>query len=755
MIKTDEAILGAEKYFQTNSILVQLIVTHAEECPYEDLLTLNNEKGKDYAVVNPELFPGAYNFFPELPTRVDEDPGKQFFVYYVGNDTVCWLNVVVKIVRCKQEVSNISDYEGGANCSNLLWGTSCNAACSDGKVSMGGPAVFTCEMDNYNMTYLQLDNDTVCQGMADQLEKRDKRYKLHTDLTLEEEQNMVERMEAHPILYNKKMTTYKDTGKKERMWVEKAEDLGKSVLMKKKLLAAENCASSATSDDEIDEIQADMPSISQTTGLKSKAHKYKHDTSETEDVLWAGIEDRSNKMMVLQQQVLERLRPVSFDRKRDAFIDWVHSAYALKCPEDISIYTDSSYLAVASITLDEWTFPTSLDSNGKPWKIESQTAEEKKYLIGTYTNIVTATSSTGEISSCKFDFIIKLLGCTVPQVDESTIERAVPNKTYHISIYSYDYEKKVCKQGYGWKQNENNKDFVEVKCVETSPGHPEWKNWNSRNCTKNEIPKICGREVILDGKKTEVVYFSYDFMEWKSLAEQNITSCKFRAVVDVYKPPMYDLEMTFQTDTSTPLTADKCFFEVLLYAGESSLGSPIKKFDCTLNGSVKMRWPTLDFTLVFRVLDSFKSHQHTGLTGNGTILFSMKECSKCALSDITGLDVIQSKIPTFKFNSSFPCRMDGCLEDSLQMFKLKLAPNSRHERNDLAYKTCSANIDVQSSTKKICFYLALLSNTIQCRRESRDNYLKLLIQMDSFFTLVSFKEYFRQGLYIGPSTEEI
>ncbi|XP_071160742.1 uncharacterized protein [Mytilus edulis] len=397
-------------------ILVQLIVTHAEECPYEDLLTLNNEKGKDYAVVNPELFPGAYNFFPELPTRVDEDPGKQFFVYYVGNDTVCWLNVVVKIVRCKQEVSNISDYEGGANCSNLLWGTSCNAACSDGKVSMGGPAVFTCEMDNYNMTYLQLDNDTVCQD----------------------------------------------------------------------------------------------------------------------------------------------------------------SAYALKCPEDISIYTDSSYLAVASITLDEWTFPTSLDSNGKPWKIESQTAEETKYLIGTYTNIVTATSSTGEISSCKFDFIIKLLGCTVPQVDESTIERAVPNKTYHISIYSYDYEKKICKQGYGWKQNENNKDFVEVKCVETSPGHPEWKNWNSRNCTKNEIPKICGREVILDGKKTEVVYFSYDFMEWKSLAEQNITSCKFRAVVDVYKPPMYDLEMTFQTDTSMPLTADKCFFEVLLYAGESSLGSPIK-----------------------------------------------------------------------------------------------------------------------------------------------------------------------------------
>ncbi|CAG2220759.1 unnamed protein product [Mytilus edulis] len=175
------------------------------------------------------------------------------------------------------------------------------------------------------------------------MEKRDKRSKLHTDLTLEEEQNMVEWMEAHPILYNKKMTTYKDTGKKERMWLEKAEELGKSVLMKKKLLAAENCASSATSADEIDEIPADMPSIPKTTGLKSKAHKHKHDTSETEDVLLAGIEDRSNKMMVLQQQVLERLRPVSSDRERDAFVDWIRTVITeldhvvwRRCQQDIS-----------------------------------------------------------------------------------------------------------------------------------------------------------------------------------------------------------------------------------------------------------------------------------------------------------------------------------------------------------------------------------------------------------------------------------
>ncbi|CAC5363440.1 unnamed protein product [Mytilus coruscus] len=92
--------------------------------------------------------------------------------------------------------------------------------------------------------------------------------------------------------------------------------------MKKKLLAAENCATFA---DEIDETPGDMPSISKTTGLKAKAHKHTHDTSETEDVLLVGIEDHSNKMMALQQQVLERLRPVSSDREQDAFVDWIRT----------------------------------------------------------------------------------------------------------------------------------------------------------------------------------------------------------------------------------------------------------------------------------------------------------------------------------------------------------------------------------------------------------------------------------------------
>lgn len=49
----------------------------------------------------------------------------------------------------------------------------------------------------------------------------------------EDEQDMVEWLQAHPIFYNKKMTSYKETAKKERMWAEKATELGKTVLVLK------------------------------------------------------------------------------------------------------------------------------------------------------------------------------------------------------------------------------------------------------------------------------------------------------------------------------------------------------------------------------------------------------------------------------------------------------------------------------------------------------------------------------------------
>ena len=45
--------------------------------------------------------------------------------------------------------------------------------------------------------------------------RKDKRVKLVSDLSPENKQEMVEWLQANPIFYNKKMTSYKETGKKE------------------------------------------------------------------------------------------------------------------------------------------------------------------------------------------------------------------------------------------------------------------------------------------------------------------------------------------------------------------------------------------------------------------------------------------------------------------------------------------------------------------------------------------------------------
>jgi hypothetical protein len=49
-----------------------------------------------------------------------------------------------------------------------------------------------------------------------------KRRKMLTDLTEDQEQTMVEWLSAHPILYNKKQKGYKETQKKEYLWREQA-----------------------------------------------------------------------------------------------------------------------------------------------------------------------------------------------------------------------------------------------------------------------------------------------------------------------------------------------------------------------------------------------------------------------------------------------------------------------------------------------------------------------------------------------------
>ncbi|XP_071177478.1 uncharacterized protein [Mytilus edulis] len=59
--------------------------------------------------------------------------------------------------------------------------------------------------------------------------KASKKSKPVIDFSPEEEQSMIEWLEANPVLYNKKLNLYKDTAKKEKLWRDKAVEMGKSV----------------------------------------------------------------------------------------------------------------------------------------------------------------------------------------------------------------------------------------------------------------------------------------------------------------------------------------------------------------------------------------------------------------------------------------------------------------------------------------------------------------------------------------------
>ena len=74
----------------------------------------------------------------------------------------------------------------------------------------------------------QLDSDDTDHGSVVSAIGK-KKVKDVAELSREEQQQMVERLEEHPIFYNKKMTSYKDTAKKEMMWMEKAAEMGKPV----------------------------------------------------------------------------------------------------------------------------------------------------------------------------------------------------------------------------------------------------------------------------------------------------------------------------------------------------------------------------------------------------------------------------------------------------------------------------------------------------------------------------------------------
>jgi len=63
--------------------------------------------------------------------------------------------------------------------------------------------------------------------------RKTKKIKVVTNLTEEEEQIMVEWLEANPIILNKKLQPYKDSARIDRQWEKKVTEVGKSVVVLK------------------------------------------------------------------------------------------------------------------------------------------------------------------------------------------------------------------------------------------------------------------------------------------------------------------------------------------------------------------------------------------------------------------------------------------------------------------------------------------------------------------------------------------
>ena len=54
--------------------------------------------------------------------------------------------------------------------------------------------------------------------------------KVVCDFTPEDKNTMVDWLEVHPVHYNKKLVSYKNTAKKERLWLDKAAEMDKEVV---------------------------------------------------------------------------------------------------------------------------------------------------------------------------------------------------------------------------------------------------------------------------------------------------------------------------------------------------------------------------------------------------------------------------------------------------------------------------------------------------------------------------------------------
>ena len=72
------------------------------------------------------------------------------------------------------------------------------------------------------------------EGNAEQSQKPAlKKTKTYTNLTMDQQEAMVEWLKTHEVLYNKKLESYKDTKKKAFLWQQQAEVIGVDVEMLK------------------------------------------------------------------------------------------------------------------------------------------------------------------------------------------------------------------------------------------------------------------------------------------------------------------------------------------------------------------------------------------------------------------------------------------------------------------------------------------------------------------------------------------
>jgi hypothetical protein len=75
----------------------------------------------------------------------------------------------------------------------------------------------------------ELQSDDTDASSKETVNSKAKQFKLVVAFSPEEEQDMVEWLESNLILYNRKLSSYKETVKKEKLWSEKAVEMGKTV----------------------------------------------------------------------------------------------------------------------------------------------------------------------------------------------------------------------------------------------------------------------------------------------------------------------------------------------------------------------------------------------------------------------------------------------------------------------------------------------------------------------------------------------